>query len=73
MADKPTLAVTGRGEIASGTPRLGYRRGFAELLDFTSPPDNVVILSADGPTAIGFMRTGSALRDALAAFRKAKP
>jgi hypothetical protein len=73
MAEKPTVTVTERGEIAPGTPAVSYRRGAADLLDFTTPPAKVAILPPDAPTAIGIARTGQALRDAMAAFGKTKP
>jgi hypothetical protein len=73
MPTKPTVTVTKRGEITSGAPRVGFRRGFADLLDFTSPPSRVAILPRDAPTAIGATRTGTALRDAITAFGKTKP
>jgi hypothetical protein len=67
---KPTVTVSEGGEIAAGTPRVSYRQGFADLLDFTSPPTKVAVLPPGAPTAIGIARTGHALRDAVAAFRK---
>ena len=73
MAEKPTVTVTERGEITAATPRGSYRQGFADLLDFTSPPAEIAILPPGAPTAIGFARTGHALRDAIAAFGKNKP
>ncbi len=72
MADKPTITVTERGEIAPGSPRTSYRRGFADLLDFTTPPTKVAILPPSAPTELGMARTGHALRDAIAAFGKNK-
>jgi hypothetical protein len=73
MAEKPTVTVTERGSIAAATPRGNYRQGFADLLDFTSPPAKVAILPHGAPTAIGMTRTGTALRDAMTAFAKTKP
>lgn len=75
MADeaKPTVRVTESGGIAAATPRGSFRQGFADLLDFTTPPVMVAILPPGAPTAIGFARTGHALREAIAAFRKGKP
>lgn len=73
MAEKPTITITQRGGIVPGTPRTSYRRGFADLLDFTSPPAKVAILPPGAPTEIGMARTGHALRDAIAAFGKTKP
>ena len=35
---KRTVTVSEGGEITAGTPRVSYRQGFADLLDFTSPP-----------------------------------
>ena len=70
---KPTMVVTEHGRIAPGTPRVSYRRGFADLLDFTSPPAKIAILPRDAPTAIGISRTGHALREAMAAFGATKP
>jgi hypothetical protein len=70
---KPTVIVTERGEIAPDTPRVSYRRGFADLLDFASPPVRIAILSPDAPTAIGLARTGHAMREAMAAFGKGRP
>jgi hypothetical protein len=67
------VIVTERGEIAPGTPRVGFRQGLADLLDFASPAAKIVPLPAEAPTAIGFRRTGTALRDAMAAFGKHKP
>jgi hypothetical protein len=72
MAEKPTVTVTERGEIAPGTPGVSYRRGFADLLDFTTPPAKVTVLPPGAPTEIGVTRTGHALRDAMAAFEKTK-
>jgi hypothetical protein len=73
MADKPTVTVTERGEIIPGTARTSYRRGFADLLDFTTPPARVTILPPGAPTTIGVARTGQAMREAMAAFEKARP
>lgn len=70
---KATVKVSERGELAYGTPRLGYRQGFAQLLDITSPPARIAILGQDAPTVIGFSRTAHALRGAMATFRRAKP
>lgn len=70
---KPTVTVTEHGEIAPGTARVGFRQGFADLLDFASPPAKIAILPNDAPTAIGFSRTGHALREAMTAFGKHKP
>ena len=33
-----TVTVTAHGEVGRATPRGSYRQGFADLLDFTSPP-----------------------------------
>jgi hypothetical protein len=52
---------------------VSYRQGLADLLDFTSPPARIAILPPDAPVAIGVARIGSALRDAITAFRKAHP
>jgi hypothetical protein len=73
MAEKPTVTVTERGSIAVAAPSGSYRQGFADLLDFTSPPAKVAILPPGAPTEIGVTRTGHALRDAMAAFEKTKP
>lgn len=70
---KPTVTVTESGGIAAATPHGSYRQGFADLLDFTAPPAKVAILPPGAPTAIGFSRTGQALRNAMAAFRESKP
>jgi hypothetical protein len=64
---KRTVIVTERGEIAPGTRRMSYRRGFADLLDFASPPAKIAILPRDAPTVAGFLRTGHALREAMTA------
>ena len=69
MVDMPTITVTEHGEIVPG-PRVSYRRGFADLLDFTAPPVRVVILPPGAPTTIGILRTAQALRDAMVAFRR---
>jgi hypothetical protein len=68
-----TVTVTVHGEVVPATPRGSYRQGFADLLDFTSPPIEVAILPAGAPTTIGMYRTGNALRAAMAAFGKTKP
>jgi hypothetical protein len=73
VADRPTVTVSEWGEIAAGMPRVSYRRGFADLLDFASPPARIAILPPDAPTVIGFARTGHAMHGAMAAFGKAKP
>jgi hypothetical protein len=70
---RPTVTVSERGEIAASTPRGSYRQGFADLLDFTSPPAKVAVLPPGAPTAIGIASAGQALRGAMAAFRKTKP
>jgi hypothetical protein len=70
---RPTVTVSERGEIVPGTPRVSYWQGFAALLDFTTPPAKVAILPPGAPTTIGVARTGHALRDAMAAFEKARP
>ena len=67
-----TVTVTAHGEVVPATPRGSYRQGFADLLDFTSPPAEIAILPPGTPTAIGMQRTGNALRDAMAAFGTAK-
>ena len=68
-----TVTVTAEGRVAPATPRGNYRQGFADLLDFASPPTDVAILPPGAPTAIGMVRTGAALRDAIAAFGKTRP
>lgn len=69
---KPTVFVSFEGRIAPATPAGSYRQGFAALLDFTAPPTEVAILPPGAPTGLGFVRTGQALREAMAAFRKDK-
>lgn len=69
---KPTVRVTELGGIAAATPPGSYRRGFADLLDFTTPPAKVAILPPGATMAIGFARTGQALRDALVGFRETR-
>jgi len=68
-----TVTVTAEGRVVPATPRGSYRQGFADLLDFTSPPTDVAILPPGAPTAIGFAKTGHAIRGAIAAFGKNKP
>jgi hypothetical protein len=70
---RPTVTVTESGGVTAATPRVSYRQGFADLLDFTSPPAQVAVLPPGAPTAIGIASTGQALRDAMATFRKTKP
>ena len=68
-----TVTVTADGRVVPATPRGSYRQGFADLLDFASPPRQVAILPQGAPTTIGTVRTGTMLRDAIAAFGKTKP
>jgi hypothetical protein len=63
---KPTVVVSEDGSIAAGGERTSYRRGFADLLDLAAPPARVAVLPRDEPTAIGFIRTGHAMRHAMA-------
>jgi hypothetical protein len=67
---QPTVVVTESGDIAAGGEGTGYRRGFADLLDLTSPPVNVAVLPPGAPTTIGFIRTGRSILAAMSAFRK---
>lgn len=62
----PVLSVGEDGRL-EWQPRS--RGGFAELLDINPPPARFPILPLAAPTAIGFVRTGQALRDALIALR----
>lgn len=75
MADevKPTVRITGSGGIAAATPQGTFRQGLADLFDFTAPTVQIAILPPGAPTALGFIRTGHALREAMAAFEKGKP
>jgi hypothetical protein len=66
MPGKPTVRVTDRGEVRAGGRGVSYRQGFAELLDFTSPPSKAAVLPRGAPTVIGFVRTGQSLRSAMA-------
>ena len=70
---KPTVKVSDRGEITLGVPSGSFRQGLADLLDFTAPPARIAVLPPGAPTAIGMIKTGQALRDAMAAFRKTQP
>jgi hypothetical protein len=70
---KPTVTVSDRGEISVGAPPVNFRQGLADLLDFTAPPVRIAVLPPGAPTAIGMIKTGQALRDAMAAFRKTQP
>jgi hypothetical protein len=67
------VVVSDGGDIAPGVPRLNFRDGLAALADFTAPPAKIAILPAGAPTEIGVARTGQALRDAMATFRKTEP
>jgi hypothetical protein len=63
---KPAVVVSESGAITAATELTSYRQGFADLLDLASPPARVAVLPPGAPTAIGFARTGQALRDAMA-------
>jgi hypothetical protein len=65
-----TVTVTADGRVVPATRRGSYRQGFADLLDFASPPTQMAILPRGAPTTIGTVRTGTMLRDAIAAFGK---
>jgi hypothetical protein len=67
---KPTVTVSDSGEITMGAPSGSFRQGLADLLDFTAPPARIAVLPPGAPTAIGMIKTGQALRDAMMAFRK---
>jgi hypothetical protein len=69
---QPTIIVSDRGEVTAGLPRISYWDGFAALLDFSAPPLMIAILPPGAPTAFGVARTGQALRDAMAAFERAR-
>jgi hypothetical protein len=74
MSDtKPTVAVSDRGEISLGAPASSFRQGLADLFDFKAPPARIAVLPLGAPTAIGMIKAGQALRDAMAAFRKTQP
>jgi hypothetical protein len=70
---RATVTVSDTGQVTANVPHMSYRQGFADLLDFSSPPREVAILPPGAPTAIGMVRTGTALRSAIAAFGKTKP
>lgn len=55
-------------DLAGG--RLGFLRGFADLLDLNAPPASVRILPPQETTRRGFAYTGEALHRALAKARE---
>jgi hypothetical protein len=70
---KLTVTVSDRGEISLGLPSGSFRQGLADLFDFAAPPVSIAVLPPGAPTAIGMVKTGQAIRDAMAAFRKTQP
>lgn len=68
---RPTVTVSGRGDISVSVPVGSFRQGLADLLDFGAPPVRMAVLPLGAPTAIGMLKTGQALRDAMTEFRKA--
>jgi hypothetical protein len=70
---RSTVTVSDRGGISLSMPVGSFREALADLLDFTAPPTRIAVLPPGAPTAIGMLKTGQALRDAIAAFRKTQP
>lgn len=73
MPRNPTVTVSDRGEITLGMSPGSFRQGLADLLDFAAPPARIAVLPPGAPTAIGMIKAGQALRDAMTAFRKTQP
>lgn len=69
----PTVAVSDRGDISLSVPVGSFREGLADLLDFKAPLVRIAVLPPGAPTAIGMLKTGQALRGAMAASRKPQP
>jgi hypothetical protein len=67
---RPTVTVSDRGDISLSMPVGSFREGLADLLDFKAAPARIAVLPPGAPTAIGMLKTGQALRSAMAAFRK---
>ena len=65
------IRATGEGSVVYEPQVASYWEGFGALLDF-SPPPPMVSLPPGTPTALGFVQTGHALREAMTAFRKTK-
>jgi hypothetical protein len=63
-----TLAADARVTL----PTVSFARGFADLLDVAAPQARITVASPGSPTAVGFARTGRALREALTSFGKMK-
>lgn len=61
MADKTSTA--------SGMPRVGFRRGFAELLDLNATIPAIRVSSAQEITRAAFVRVGESLRSVMAKAR----
>ncbi len=70
---QPTVTVSDRGDISLSMPVGSFREGLADLFDFKAPPARIAVLPLGAPTALGMLKTGQALRDAMAAFRKPRP
>lgn len=65
----PILQVGEDGSLTSNVGPGGFRRGFADLLDFHAAPRLVRPLTPDEVTSAGFAKVGLALRQAFAQAR----
>lgn len=69
---RPTVTVSERGDMSLAMPVGSFRAGLADLLDFHAPLARIAVLPPGAPTAIGMLKTGQALREAMTAFRKSR-
>jgi hypothetical protein len=65
VVTKPILRITDRGTLEPNIDPVSYRRGAADLFDFHVPVVAAAPLGGDEVTALGFQRTGNAIRAAL--------
>jgi hypothetical protein len=70
---RQTVTVSDRGDISLSMPVGSFREGLADLLDFAAPPATIAVLPPGAPTVLGMLKTGQALCEAMAAFRKPQP